>query len=143
MMTDVAVYMALTTNPIPLLASIPPIFLIIAVVVVAFAGCFYMIMHLYMYPMMVTFNVTFKQLMRNSAILALIKWLPNLGIILLEAVLVFLNLYVIKGAVSPITAGIFYIFITPAFYGLLNNFYVYPNFKKYMIKDEPEDNTDK
>ncbi|MBQ8828003.1 MAG: hypothetical protein IJZ90_02540 [Clostridia bacterium] len=95
-------------------------------------------MNLYIYHIMVTFRVTLKQLYKNAFILVLVKWLPNVGILLLETVLAAIPPFLImSGYFTYIVPLLLYVFITPALFGFINNFYVYPTIKKYMI-DNPK-----
>ncbi len=99
-------------------------------------------MNIYIYPMMVTFELTLKQLYKNSLIFAFIKFLPNLGILLLSSLLVFLSFGLII-PFHPILGLIPYLFITISLIGLITNFYAYPKLKKFMISrieaEEEED----
>lgn len=99
-------------------------------------------MNIYIYPMMVTFDLKLKQLYKNSLIFALIKFLPNLGILILNSLLIFLTF----GLIIPFNQifGFFpYIFLTLSLTGLITNFYAYRKLKKYMIsrieEEEEED----
>jgi len=88
----------------------------------------YIMMHLYIYPMLVTFNLSIRQIYKNAFIFAVIKFLPNLLIIVLCSALVILPLLL-----SP-AVGITLVFlITISTVGLIINFYVYPVLKKYII----------
>lgn len=96
-------------------------------------------MHMYIYPMLITFKLNIKQLYRNALIFAVAKFLPNLGILLLCIVLMLLSFYF-----STFVGVLLFIFITVSLIGFIINFYVYPILKKYMIdrikaEDEDED----
>ena len=61
--------------------------------------------------------------------------------LLLESILIAIPLFFIFTQYFDfIVSLILYVFITPAFIGFLNNFYIYPTIKKYLI-DNP--NADK
>lgn len=139
-------YMVIANPANPVYSGAIPWFIlfIIALVTIFFAVLLTML-NLYLYPMMVTFNVSLKQLYRNSFILCMVKWLPNLGIILLDALLIALPVallpthnYIVFAVVL-----IFYAALTPCFIGLINMFYVYPVLKKYMIDNEAADKSEK
>ena len=98
-------------------------------------------MNMYIYPIMITFELSLKQLYKNSLIFALIKFLPNLGILLLSAFFVFLSFGMIF-PFSPLIGFIPYLFLTVSLIGFLTNFYVYPKLKKYMISQLEEDDED-
>jgi uncharacterized membrane protein YesL len=113
----------------------------IMVVVLVLIAC----MSIYIYPIMVTFELNLKQLYRNAVIFAIIKFLPNVGILLLNSFIVLLSFGVII-PFSPIIGFIPYLFLTMSLTGFITNFYAYPKLKKYMIsrveEDEEEDEED-
>ncbi|HHV97785.1 MAG TPA: YesL family protein [Clostridiaceae bacterium] len=110
--------------------------------IVILAFIIYLMMHMYIYPMLITFKLTVRQVYRNALIFAMAKFLPNLGILLLCIFLILLSFY------FSTFIGIFlYLFITVSTIGLIINFYVYPKLKKYMIdkiesEDEDEEDED-
>ncbi len=94
----------------------------------------YIMMHLYIYPMMVTFKLSIKQLYKNALIFALMKFFSNLLIIIVVAGLVLLSFMYYS-----VIGFILFPLITLSLTGLIINFYVYPKLKKYIIdKIEPE-----
>lgn len=99
-------------------------------------------MNLYIYPILITFKLSIRQIYKNALIFAVIKFFPNLGILLLSAFLILLSF----GMIIPFSQiiGIFlYLFLTVSFIGFLTNFYAYPKLKKYMISRlEEEDDED-
>lgn len=116
-------------------------FLLLARTFIILAFIIYLIMHMYIYPMLVTFKLTLRQLYRNALIFSLAKFFPNLGILLLCVVLILLSFYF-----STFIGIVLFLFITVSTIGLITNFYVYPKLKKYMIdkiegqeEDEDED----
>lgn len=101
-------------------------------------------MNMYIYPIMITFDLKVKQIYKNALIFAVIKFLPNLGILLLNCFLILLSF----GAIipfNPVIGVILYLFVTVGLTGFITNFHVYPKLKKYMIsriEDEEEDDDD-
>ena len=97
------------------------------------------LMLMYVYPMMVTFRASLAQIYRNAFLLAIGKFLPNLGILLLNFFLLFL-LPILVAYIAP-SATVFFTllyFILLAF-GLtlyITNFYVYRQLKRFMV-DRP------
>lgn len=87
----------------------------------------YLMMHMYIYPMLVTFKLSIKQIYKNALIFSIIKFLPNLGILALCFIIVFLTFY------SPFIGFILFPLLTVSLIGLITNFYVYPKLKKHMI----------
>lgn len=102
-------------------------------------------MNMYIYPIMITFNLTIKQIYKNALIFAVIKFFPNVGILLLTALIEFLFFGMII-PFNPVIGFIFYLFITVSLTGFLTNFYAYPKLKKYMMshleEDEEEEDDD-
>ncbi len=99
-------------------------------------------MNMYIYPVMITFDLSIKQIYKNSLIFAIIKFLPNVGIVLLNCLIILLTFGVII-PFSPVIGLILYFFITVGLTGFISNFYAYPKLKKYMIsrveKEEEDD----
>ena len=92
-------------------------------------------MNLYIYPILVTFKLSVKQIYKNSLLFAVAKLLPNLGIVLL---CIFIQLLTL-GMIIPFNSLIgvlLYFLITVSFIGFITNFYAYPKLKKYMIREE-------
>jgi len=92
----------------------------------------FMMMHMYIYPMLVTFKLTVKQIYKNALIFAIIKFFPNLGILMLCSLLIFATFY------FPVVGVILFLLITVSTIGLITNFFVYPSLKKYLM-DKLED----
>lgn len=98
----------------------------------------YAMMHMYIYPMMVTLDLTVKQIYSNSVKFAFGKLLPNLGILLLMLVistLMFLNTVVGIGLMLIIGYSLL---------NFLSTFYAYYGIEKYIIKkiEESQPTTD-
>ena len=55
--------------------------------VILIVGVFYLMMHIYVYQMMVTFNLPLKSILKNSLILAVVKVPINLFIILFNIIM--------------------------------------------------------
>ena len=129
-----AAYLIISDPNGPYAGAIPDFLLfVVALVIIALFMVLVMI-NLYTYQMMVTFKVTLRQLYKNSFILVMMRWLPNLLMLLLECVLIGAPIFLIVTKYFDFIVAIFlYVFITPAFFGLMNNFYIYPTIKKYLI----------
>ena len=89
-------------------------------------------MNIYIYPLMVTFELTLKQLYKNALIFAIVKFIPNVGILLLNAFIVFLSFGLII-PFNPLIGFIPYIFLTMSLTGFIINYYAYPKLKKYIL----------
>ena len=108
-----------------------------AIMVVLFI--IFAIMNMYIYPIMITFDLKIKQIYKNALIFSVVKFLPNLGILILSAFLIILSFYF-----NPIIGIIIYLLFTVSLIGFLTNFYVYPKLNKYMISriEDEEDEED-
>lgn len=104
------------------------IFMLFARTIIILSFIIYLIMHMYIYTMLVTFKLNLRQLYRNALIFSLAKFFPNLGILLLCVVLVLLSFYF-----NVFIGVVLFLFITVSTIGLITNFYVYPKLKRYMI----------
>lgn len=115
---DIRAYFILSNGS--LLMTVASGFLIIAFLL-------YMMMHMYIYPMLVTFKLSVKQIYKNAFLFAMIRFLPNLGIILVVAAILLASFW------SPIIGFILLPLITFSLTGFITNFYVYPQIKKHMM----------
>jgi len=99
-------------------------------------GLMFVIMHMYIYPMMITFKVTLKQLYKNSLLFAIAKLPKNVGIMLLNifilAIIPIILLF-IPFSFAFILFIFYYVFLGFGLSLLLTNFYVYRQLKRYMI----------
>jgi len=86
-----------------------------------------LMMNMYIYPMLVTFKLTVKQLYKNAFIFSMMRFFPNLGILLLCFLIVIATFW------YPVIGIILLPLITMSFIGLVTNFYVYPTLKKHII----------
>ena len=103
------------------------IFLTAITIFVIMSFILYLMMHMYIYPMMITFRLSIKQIYKNAFIFSIIKFFPNLGIFSLCFILTGLPLLLF-----PTVGVLFFFLITMSMIGLITNFYVYPILKKYM-----------
>jgi uncharacterized membrane protein YesL len=99
----------------------------------------FIMMHMYIYPMLVTFDLSVKQLYKNALLFAMMRFFPNLLILILNLALILLTFYniLIGALLLPL--------ITFSLIGFITNFYVYPQIKKHIIDKLPsqDDNFDK
>lgn len=96
----------------------------------------FMIMHMYIYPLLVTFELSIKQVYKNAFIFSIIKIIPNLGILLVSMAAIYASMYYtyVGTLLLPL--------ITFSSIGLITNFYVYPQLKKYLIDKVENKSTD-
>lgn len=139
LMVDAAAYMAISNNRSGNFGNVPPAMLFIVIAVILFLTVLFLMVNLFVYPIIVTFNVTFKQVFKNAVILSLIRWIPNLLILILDAAIIALPILFIGGDFGLYVPIFLYIFITPAFIGFINNFYVNSIIQKYLIDNVAAD----
>jgi len=106
-----------------------------AFIIVAFV--IFMMMSMYIYPMMVTFDLSIRQLYKNAFLFAIMKFFPNLLILVVIFALLFFSFY------YPVIGYILFIFITMGLTSFITNFYVYSKIDKYMIQPIKETNNEK
>ena len=90
----------------------------------------YAVMHLYIYPILVTFNVTLRQLYKNSFLLAMRSFFPGLLILALNLGIMFL---LVTFVTNPMYLIIFLAAIVFGFLGLMNNYFSFKYIKFYLL----------
>ncbi len=138
-MLDFSVYMALTSANSEIGKMFPEWMLTASLVVLIFLSALFLIMCMYIYPMIVTFRLTLKQLYKNAMLFAFIRWLPNLGILLLDAALVFVPLFFVGKTWGLYVVLLIYMTIGITFVGFINMSFTYPTIKKCMIDNYKAD----
>ncbi|MGE5678854.1 MAG: DUF624 domain-containing protein [Pseudomonadota bacterium] len=93
----------------------------------------YLMMHMYIYPMLITFRLSVKQIYKNAFIFSMIRFFPNLGILVLCFSLALLPLLLLSAV-----GVLMFLFITMSLTGLITNFHVYPVLKRYMLDKLPD-----
>ena len=136
---DFAVYFALSSTTSVAKGVFPEWMLMVSLIILIFLTALFLVMSMYIYPMIVTFRLTLKQLYKNAMLFAFIKWLPNLGIVLLDAALVILPLFFINGAWSLYISLLLYATLGITFIGFINISYTYPVIKKCLIDNYKAD----
>lgn len=117
------------------------IFLTIGTTLMIMMFIIFMLMHMYIYPMLVTFNLTTKQLYKNALIFSIIKLFPNIGVLLICLFIILLTF----GMIIPfgqIIGLILYAFLTVSLIGMITNFHVYPKLIKFMTREEVAETED-
>jgi len=96
--------------------------------IIIIIGLIYAMMHMYIYPMMVTLDLTVKQVYSNALRFAVAKFLPNLiilAVMITCSFLLFVN----------VLLGLFIILLIGySFMGFLSTFYAYGAIEKYIIQ---------
>lgn len=95
----------------------------------------YFVMRLYIYPMMITFDLPIKKLLKNALIFAMLGLKRNILALLGMALLVIVNFFAIIWGLS---IGLSVTLVLPFFYlsalwGFIGTYAAYPVIKKYMI----------
>jgi uncharacterized membrane protein YesL len=90
----------------------------------------FMMMQMYLYPMLITFKLSIWKLYKNAFLFAMLKFVPNLGLLLISFALIFAIFFLSS---SFIFGMVVYIIFLPAFIGFMNTFFAYRAIKKYMI----------
>jgi len=132
-MVDIYIYMNIKTDTI--LLTVASSLIIVAFVI-------FIMMSMYIYPMMVTFNLSVKQLYKNALLFAIMKFIPNLLILIACFLVVIVPFYF-----APFVGYILLIVITFGLVSYITNFYVYSKIDKYMIRrvnqsEETAENTE-
>lgn len=106
--------------------------------VVYIVAILYTFMHLYIYPLMITFKLSLKNIYRNALLFAIGRLPGNILITLLLLVLnagvVYLTLFLGTMGNGFLLVGLaLMLFIMLSFSAFITNFYVYPQIKRYML----------
>jgi uncharacterized membrane protein YesL len=93
----------------------------------AFMLIIFLMVNLYTYPLLVTFELKVIEIYKNALLFTLLKFVPNILIMLLCVVLstALMFNFIIGFVLMP--------FFTLSTVGFIINFYVYPSMKKYLI----------
>ena len=105
---------------------------VVALVVTIYIVYMLLSVNFYIYPMMVSFDLPFKKVLRNSWILATYKPLRNILMILFNGVIFFLCFSYFPISLPAI------LFLAFSICNLFNNFMIYPLLVKYVATPEEE-----
>jgi uncharacterized membrane protein YesL len=98
---------------------------------------FWCIIQMYIYPMMVTFNLSLKQLYKNCMLFSILKLPLNILILLFSLIILFVLpaiLFFMGYGASVLGAFLWYLFFAFGINLLMTNFFVYRGLDKYMIQ---------
>ena len=115
-----------------LMASIPEVVRIVALVVLLFIAYLVICANFYMFTMLVSFELTLGQVIRNSFILAMHKIGRNIAMLLVNGILFIIFLLFWQIAFPVYLACVF------TFCALFNNFMIYPVLLKHIALDNPQ-----
>ena len=108
--------------------------ILLTVIVLMFA--IWCIMQMYLYPMMVTFKLTLKQMYKNSFFFAILKLPMNILMLFLSLILMLIGpalLLFTNVGVAFIVAVFWYLLLAFAINILMITFYAYRGLDKYML----------
>jgi len=100
------------------------------------------VMHMYIYPMMVTFKLPLKNIYKNAFLFFTLRLFPNLGLfilsLLLNLVIPLLLIFFLQ-LLGFYLVVVYYLLIGFGLQLLLTNFYVYQQLDRFMIQRLEED----
>ncbi|MDO5732938.1 MAG: hypothetical protein Q4P72_04015 [Eubacteriales bacterium] len=94
-------------------------------------------MQFYIYPLLITFDLKLKQVVKNSALFAILR-LPQNLLLVLNTFLIFfvipaLFFYLLPFSIAPLLALIWYLFFAFSLNFFVVNFYVQRQIKRFML----------
>lgn len=98
---------------------------------------FWCILQMYLYPMMVTFQLTLRQLYKNCLLFTFLRLPVNALILLISLILLFgipFTLFLVGSGVSFMLVVLYYLFLAFGVNLLMTNFFIYRGLDKYMIQ---------
>lgn len=94
-------------------------------------------MQMYVYPMMVTFKLSLKQIYKNSLLFSIMRLPVNLALFVASLILLLgipLILILVGNSITLFVAVIYYLFFAFGVNLLMTNFFIYRGLDKYMIQ---------
>ncbi len=112
--------------------------------ILIFVALVYTIMHLYIYQLIITFELPLKHILKNSLIFAFAK-APKNFLLLLICVLVHIvipiaAIFITQSILAVIAVVFLEFFILPSLTGFVTNFFVYSDIEKYINMAMDADN---
>lgn len=90
----------------------------------------FMLMNLYIYPIIVTFNVKLRQIYKNAFLLAMSSFFPGLLILIIDAVLLVVISMLLP---NPLYQLLVIALIGFGFIGLIHNYFSYKHIKYHLL----------
>lgn len=103
----------------------------------------FMMMGMYIYPMMVSYELKLKNLYKNAFLFSIGRFLPNLGVLLINFLLVIGPMAVVMftgNAIALVIVYIYYILLGFTLPGLIMNFFINPVVDKYLKPEAIQEN---
>lgn len=107
----------------------------VASVLVIMIFIIFLMMNLYIYPMMVSYELKIKNLYKNAFLFAIAKFLPNLGVVLITILLIIWPVFLVQLTSSYLALMVmylYYILLGFTLPGYVINFVINPVIDKYM-----------
>ena len=112
--------------------------------ILIFAAIVYTLMHLYIYQILITFDLPLKHIFKNSLIFALAKAPKNLLLLLItllvHVVIPFVAIYVTANPTVAIVFVLLEILLLPALTSFTTNFFIYSDIEKYINLAQESEN---
>ncbi len=100
------------------------------------AALVYTIMHLYIYQIIITFDLSLKHIMKNSLIFAFAKLPKNFLLLTITAlshiVIPITVIFITQSAVAVLVVILLELCILPSLTSFVNNFFIYSDIEKYI-----------
>ena len=115
-------------------AGLLRVFLQTIITILFILWCF---MQMYLYPMMVTFKLTIRQMFKNCLLFSIMRLPLNILMMILSVFILFVIpgvLLFLGYGISVLMAIVWYLFIAFGLNLLMTNFFAYRGLDKYMIK---------
>ena len=96
----------------------------------------YVMFHIYVYQMLITFDLSLKSILKNSFLFAVGRAPVNLLIIIINVIIYmvipFAMLFLIRSYIGLLLLFIIFVLILPPITSFATNFYIYPLLHKYI-----------
>ncbi len=139
---DIAVFM-LTAISLNYYLQTKAFFLVWFINICAFI---YLMMHMYIYQMMITFDLKLRHILKNALVLTFIELPKNLLLfailLVIHIVLPLVALFTIKNIAVIVIYILLELLILPSFTGFIVNFFIHPTLNKYVADVNPESDTE-
>lgn len=130
LLLDIFLYSRITLNAGPILPIANGLLIVVFIL--------FLMLSMYLYPMMVTYSLKIKDLYKNAILFAFARFIPNLAVLVICFLLIIGPILLVQ-----LTANILVLTFVYTFYlvlgfslpGLIINFFVNPTIDKYLKKE--------
>jgi uncharacterized membrane protein YesL len=98
---------------------------------------------MYLYPMMVSYELSLKNLYKNAFLFSIGKFIPNLGVLFICLLLVVGPMAVVMftgSAIALVIVYVYYLLLGFTLPGLVMNFFINPVIDKYLKPAPAQEN---